>query len=757
MDIAVLFRILMDRKWILILIPLVAAIITFIAMSFAPQEYKSKAQISTGFTISNEFVSTDEGFNPRDAEIKFSNLMETMKSPLVIGLVSYNLMIHDLEDAQPFKEIDIYNDDDLKEILGVDQDKEINLSQEQLVSLYQNKLDSLKLLTSYDETERKLLRIMGLYGYDYESIIDNLSITRSNYSDYVSIEFLSEEPRLSAFVVNTLVEEFQRYNRSLRSERSDESVEYYAALMRQKKEELDEKLEALKDFKSTNQVLNFEAENESNVSQIADLQVKSEQARADVYRYNLAIQNINRKLNNFSQGGTGSTNAQLIRIKNKLNDLSLRYRNSGSTDQVLADSIALLRDMHTELASSSYLIDEGGQRVTKQDLLDQKAQLQIDLAVAQRNLASTESTLGLLKNNASGLASKEATIQGFQSEVDVAREDFIKAQESYNNVRNASFASGSSIKQVLFGQPAVNPESSKQLIVTALAWAISFALCLVSIVFIEFIDTSIKTGAQFEKLTGLELAGSINYLNPQNMDLGNIFKGNDGTEENKEVKLFIQLLRKLRYEIELRKAKTILVTSTKQDEGKSFLIISLAYSLSLIQKKILIIDTNFKNNTLTRMLVATPKFDRLLEANYKEKRFLKAASVDGDFEFEEESNKKEQYNKSIISPTSLKNIDIIGSRGVHESPAEILTGRNFKEALEEISSGYDYIFMEGASLNEYSDTKELVEFADVVLPLFSAQSSIKQLDRESIAYLKRLDGKLMGAVLNKVSIPDMEN
>jgi Mrp family chromosome partitioning ATPase len=201
-----------------------------------------------------------------------------------------------------------------------------------------------------------------------------------------------------------------------------------------------------------------------------------------------------------------------------------------------------------------------------------------------------------------------------------------------------------------------------------------------------------------------------------------------------------------------------LVTSTKQDEGKSFLIISLAYSLSLIQKKILIIDTNFKNNTLTRMLVATPKFDRLLESNYKERKLLKSVTTedDGDFAFEEEA-RRNSYNKSIISLTSLKNIDIRGSKGVNESPAEILSGRNFKEALEEISSGYDYIFMEGASLNEYSDTKELVEFADVVLPVFSAQSSIKQLDQESISYLKGLDGKLMGAVLNKVNIPDMEN
>jgi len=48
-----------------------------------------------------------------------------------------------------------------------------------------------------------------------------------------------------------------------------------------------------------------------------------------------------------------------------------------------------------------------------------------------------------------------------------------------------------------------------------------------------------------------------------------------------------------------------------------------------------------------------------------------------------------------------------------------------------------------------------VEYADIVLPVFSAQSVIKQMDKESIAYLKRLNDKLIGTVLNKVNTEDL--
>lgn len=53
-------------------------------------------------------------------------------------------------------------------------------------------------------------------------------------------------------------------------------------------------------------------------------------------------------------------------------------------------------------------------------------------------------------------------------------------------------------------------------------------------------------------------------------------------------------------------------------------------------------------------------------------------------------------------------------------------------------------------MNEYSDTRELMNYADKVITVFSAESSIDQMDRETINLLKKLDGKLIGAILNKV-------
>jgi len=98
----------------------------------------------------------------------------------------------------------------------------------------------------------------------------------------------------------------------------------------------------------------------------------------------------------------------------------------------------------------------------------------------------------------------------------------------------------------------------------------------------------------------------------------------------------------------------------------------------------------------------------------------------------------------------------LGNNGGFESPDEILSGKNFSQLIDILSTEYDYIFLEGAALNDYSDTKELEKYVQKVIPVFSADTSIGQLDRESINYLRSLGNKLAGAILNKVELKNLK-
>ena len=107
------------------------------------------------------------------------------------------------------------------------------------------------------------------------------------------------------------------------------------------------------------------------------------------------------------------------------------------------------------------------------------------------------------------------------------------------------------------------------------------------------------------------------------------------------------------------------------------------------------------------------------------------------------------------SKFKLEGVDIIGNKGTSQSPSEVFAGKDFHNFIQDLEGRYDYIFIESSAMNDYSDTKELVEYTDKVVTVFSAESEIKNVDREAIGFLQGLGNRFMGAVLNKVDLKNL--
>ena len=118
-------------------------------------------------------------------------------------------------------------------------------------------------------------------------------------------------------------------------------------------------------------------------------------------------------------------------------------------------------------------------------------------------------------------------------------------------------------------------------------------------------------------------------------------------------------------------------------------------------------------------------------------------------------NTQQTTKSGIVNRTRFNGVDIIGNVGGRDSPSEIMAGRDFNEMIHNLSLQYDYVLMEGPALNDYSDSKELIGYADKVIPVFRADTSLSQMDKESINYLKSINGRLMGTVLNNVQLKNL--
>jgi polysaccharide biosynthesis transport protein len=737
MDLLLLAKVLWRKVWILIAIPIIAAIAAYLFTMNDIKWYTSSAQISTGFTINDQVQLSEEKFNIRDADVKFSNLLNSMNSSLAINLLSYRLLLHDLDPLeQPYHRPDPQNFTSTPEEVA------------KVRQYLKQKLATLKPLSTAEPEFKVARKYLEAYRYNYTSLKDEIKISRIPNTDFVQVDFTVDKPALAALGANAFVEEFIRYYNSLKSERTGESVDFLKQLVDEKKAALDSKLETQNLFKSNNNVLDVQGESGAKLGQISELERQRDEIRSNMHRLDLTRQRLNEEIRSVGAPNVTNGNQKILDLRERINRLNERYITSGSTNQTLLDSLNVLRDQLRVVTENSNR--QGSTLTPGMTLADLQSKLKdadIEYEVQRSNLNMVNAKLGSLQYSFSGYASKEAKLSAIQKEVDVASQEYLAAVEKYNEAKNR-LVNANNLRQTLIAVAPINPEMSKRFIIIGLAGFVSLALCFFVIIALELMDGSVRTSDKFKRIVGLPLAGAINKIDSRNFNIRTYFNQQNGTEETEVYK---SLLRKLRHEIESMNAKVVLFTSPKKKDGKTFIMFSLAYVLSLINKRVLIIDTNFKNNSLSQILGRNQSDLKVIDS--KRHRLLTGAQ--GQKKADEEFDHENTYD--LINPTKYKNIYIVGNAGGgNESPAEILSGRDFTNLITVLADSFDYILLEGASLNDYSDTKELVRYADKVVAVFSADSSVKQLDRESIYYLKSLGKKFGGCVLNRVDAKDLK-
>ena len=232
MDLLYLLNSLLRKKWIIIFSTLVG-VAAGIAFSLTVKKtYTALAQYSTGFTMGQKVkIKSEEQFNIFEIDFQFKNVIETFKSPVVLGMVSYKLMLHDLESDQPYR------------VLTPEQKRTsiyTAVDQARLRNTLRNKIATMSELSTNDPAEKKMRDFIDLYGYDQQSLMKKFLIERVPGTDYLNIWFRSENPDMSAFVANDIGDEFQQFFTKIYSTRTTESKEKLDSLTKQKKAELDD-------------------------------------------------------------------------------------------------------------------------------------------------------------------------------------------------------------------------------------------------------------------------------------------------------------------------------------------------------------------------------------------------------------------------------------------------------------------------------------------------------------------------------------
>ncbi len=773
MEIQDLLKNIWRKRWILILAVITGVCFTALFLQFKSDQFTSSARISTGFTLDDKISLSEENRNNnRSGETKFSNLLALMKSPTSYNLLSYNLLLHDLKAINGFstpKDVSSeLEQDKFKKILMLVKNKINSFHREETVNIHdlytdaqvnrvinilEYKLENREPLYSNEPDFELIRRFLLSYGYDFKRIKDALTMQRVRDTDYIEVSFTSGNKYLSAFAANTYCEEFIDYYASVKGENSSESTIILKDIVRQKKDSLESKLEVLSRYK-TSEIPDANHANATRYDQLIELESKRDEIETRIKEIELTFIRLQEDLS--STGQVNSSNQEIVTLQQKLKELNSRYINSGSNNKALADSLKFLR---TQLKNTISQINRQEEYPSQAaDIRGKIKDANIDHEVEKNKLNQVNQRIANIRYGLSNNRSAEDQISRLENEINVARQEYQQVLNKYNEAKNLQVALNP-LKQILKATPAISPTSMPDIFILLISAASCFGFGLFAVILLTITDERIKNSSRFKSMVDLPLISVVNELKLGHQSLPNPRKIFKAKKNNWQIEFYKSAVRHLRFQIEAADNQVVLFTSLRNKVGKSSIVCSLAYTLSLLNKRVLIIDTNFKSNTLTRIFGVGLKEIKVVNPRMVVPKVQPVNAVmENGSSGHQRKPERPLSSMDMVNMTQYENIFFIGNSGVKGmSPMELLSKADFKQFIQMMSERFDYIFMEGPALNDYADAKELTEFAQKVITVVSANSEIDPIDEESLNFIKNLNGKAGGAVLNRVAPADIKD
>ena len=192
-----------------------------------------------------------------------------------------------------------------------------------------------------------------------------------------------------------------------------------------------------------------------------------------------------------------------------------------------------------------------------------------------------------------------------------------------------------------------------------------------------------------------------------------------------------EIFRTLRTNIQFtsskEKNKTILITSTSQGEGKSWVTANLAVVFASTGKKVLLIDSDMRLGRQYKIfnISPIPGISNLL-----------SGLVDNE--------------KDVIQKVDgIENLSIIPAGDIPPNPSELLTSDDFNKLLNKFKKSYDVIIVDGPPISLVTDGLLIARIVDNTVVIVENKKIKKEQLKNVLTSITNVGGKIAGVVLNK--------
>ncbi|MDD2798721.1 MAG: polysaccharide biosynthesis tyrosine autokinase [Bacteroidales bacterium] len=210
--------------------------------------------------------------------------------------------------------------------------------------------------------------------------------------------------------------------------------------------------------------------------------------------------------------------------------------------------------------------------------------------------------------------------------------------------------------------------------------------------------TTLKGTAEVEKLTTVPVISELGHNDTPDIKLNHLSHNSTSAE------LFRLLRTKVQLALDYPKEKVILITSSVPGEGKTFVSINLSISLSLTEKKVLLIGLDLRKPRIAEIF------------NFKAPNGLTAYL----------SGMENNYSSLITTSSEYPYLDLLPAGAIPPNPSELIQRKRLDDLIEDAKTKYDYIILDTAPVGAVADSLPLNRLTSLNIYVFRANYSHNQ-------------------------------
>jgi tyrosine-protein kinase Etk/Wzc len=529
----------------------------------------------------------------------------------------------------------------------------------------------------------------------------------SKKSPVLSVQAFSPDPQEALDLSNTLAEVYLAEDVTRKHRETADAARFADEQSKLAKRDWNNTKRKLREFQEAEDVVDVSTEVATLIGQISQLR-----AQQDVM--DLSLQEINTMESNYG-GQTALIGGSTLSGQNQISFLKAEL---AKLESDLQGAMSKYTESHpTIIALREQMIDLQKKLLQEKDVYEQSE-------VARRS--EIQAQIDEYQNKLQEFPSKLYALAQLQLAANTSEQLYTMLLDmKYRlNISKAMQISNINIIEPAWKAKVHSPIVEDNLIIGAI---LGLLVGLGLAILIEYLDDSIRDADSIQVQLGLPLLASIPLMRRKDIHL---IASDQNVPEKKTIHFLREAYNILSHNIKLGSldddVKSIMITSSIPEEGKSYVAANLATNLAQQGKNVLLVDTDYPRPAAYKI------FGMENEIGLTE-------VILGEASLEE-----------ALKPSGVDRLWVITTGPKPPSTTQLFESNQMKELIKEAKKLFDIVIFDSAPIYSLNDPVILGALTDRTIMVASSGEISKQMLKQAVETLQRGNSRLLGVVLNKV-------